>query len=294
MFICPDCGKDPERENRCEKCPIIYHNVIDVAVKDAHSFNLEAFKEEYPVYFKKYDKEGGRVKPGVIYQYKFVLDKLNMTDGVLLDFGCALAHASTTVKEHSDDITYIGADIFTPVLLAASEIYKEADYLLNISGTTNSSGWSKGLSNANKKEPIIKEVIKKKNAALKKKWAGSVLEMQPDVLKHLPDSSVDLVVASRIAGWKEYDKFFPEFHRVLKPGGHLFFWSNAGFFDWKKKEMFNWLLDNFEPQKKNRRISSSETLSQMMWGDKTSYLKKEVSEKELKFRFRGLMKKREA
>jgi len=262
MIICPECKNNPLSGILCDKCPNVHNNIINVTKETCETFNLETFKFEWPTYFKKYDRNKGEPRGGVIYQYDHVLKKLNMRDGVLLDFGCALAHASHTVKKHSSDITYIGADSLEGVLFAASEMY-EADYLLNID---------------------VKRV--------RTEEGKSELYMFPEPLRYIKDESVDLIVASRIAGWGQYDKFFPEFYRTLKPGGHLFFWSNAGFFDWKKKEMFEWLLENFEPLKKNKKFSEAESLSLMMWGNRFAFKKDEVSESELKHRFRGLMKRR--
>ena len=261
MFRCPHCGVDPLKERGCQKCPTHHLNILGISEEKALSYNDDNFREKYPVYFKKYDKERGGTH-GIVYQYDFVLNKLKLYEGVVLDFGCALSHASQTVKAFSPHLTYIGVDIVPEALLAGQRIYPTADYL----GVVPS---RKAKKEGNKTEVVI----------------------DPGCLNYIPDNSVDLVIASRIAGWKSQSSFLPEFYRVLKPGGHLFFWSNAGHFDNQKMSMFSYLDDYFNPIKKSAKTPDKYALSKMLWGNKKAYKNPERSEEEIRYKFRGLFMK---
>ena len=97
--------------------------------------------------------------------------------------------------------------------------------------------------------------------------------------------------------------FFPEFNRVLKKGGHIFFWSNGGGLNGKKLDIYKYLKEDYnckDLKKKSSKTSQSkktinlESFCSALWENKDRHKKLNApfKGKEGKHRFRGIFVKK--
>ena len=199
-------------------------------------------------------RENGRPHPKVVSQYVKIIKILSFSKGVVLDFGCNMAHASFVFKERAPKTIYIGADLDFNALLAAKEIYNP-------------------------------------------KFLYKVKYGEP-CLNYIKNNSIDLLIVSRLTNWSGVDNFFPEFNRVLKEGGHLFVWSNAGGchsslgHEVTKLKVYKYLKDNYKSYKMPRK--DLESFSKALWGDPNRHkrLSEEFTKEERKKTFNGIFIKK--
>jgi len=204
---------------------------------------------------RKYQlRENGRPHPKVVSQYSKIINILSFNRGVVLDFGCSMAHASFIFKERAPRSTYVGADLDFNALLAAKEVYNP-------------------------------------------KFLYKVKYGEP-CLSYIKNNSIDLLIVSRLTNWSGVDNFFPEFNRVLKEGGHLFVWSNAGGchsslgHEVTKLKVYKYLKDNYKSYKMPGK--DLESFSKALWGDPNRHkrLSEEFTKEERKKTFNGIFIKK--
>jgi len=199
-------------------------------------------------------RENGRPHPKVVSQYVKIIKALSFNKGVVLDFGCNMAHASFVFKERAPKATYIGADLDFNALLAAKEVYNP-----------------KFLYKVKYDEPCL-SYIKNNSIDLLivsrlTNWSG-VDNFFPEFSRVLKKGG-HLFVWSNGGGCHSAD-------------GHVV----------AKLKVYNYLKDNYKSCRMPGK--DLESFSKALWGDENRYkkLNKEFTKEEWKKRFNGLFIKK--
>jgi len=140
VFVCPDCRRLFLADN-ADCCPAVYRGIINGGPLSEMSLNwrsrvaawgldiddlvldsawmIEQFSQSPIGKFLPLKENSRRNRP-----YERALAWSRHSAGVVVDFGCCVAHGSAVVKKHSFDSTYIGVDRDPLFLTIASTVYK--------------------------------------------------------------------------------------------------------------------------------------------------------------------------
>jgi SAM-dependent methyltransferase len=140
VFVCPDCRR-LFLEDRAGCCPAVYRGIINGGPLSEMSLNwrsrveawglkidelvldsawmIEKFAGSPIGKFLPLKENSRRNRP-----YERALAWSRLSAGVVVDFGCCVAHGSDVVKKLSLDSTYIGVDRDPLFLTIASTVYR--------------------------------------------------------------------------------------------------------------------------------------------------------------------------